>query len=300
MAIYVEIDIAADLERVWELTQSPDLHERWDLRFSGIEYLPKVAGEPQRFRYSTRLGFGMRVEGVGESVAERSSDGCAVSSLKFWSDDPKSLIREGSGFWKYSRLNGKTRFVTGFDYEPRYGLAGRLFDRFVFRPLIGWATAWSFDSMRLWIERSVPPEVARRHALIHLAARLGLAVVWVYQGLVPKLLFPQAGEAAIMRQANLPLLPPTTWLVIVGVLEVVYGVLVIACFRSRWVIGLQIPALVALSLAALLTTPKLFVGPFNPLTLNVALLALVAVALFAEQDLPSARGCRRKKAVERA
>jgi len=35
-AVYVEIDIAADLPRVWELTQEPSLHQRWDLRFSEI------------------------------------------------------------------------------------------------------------------------------------------------------------------------------------------------------------------------------------------------------------------------
>jgi len=37
-AVYVEIDIAADLPRVWELTQEPSLHQRWDLRFSEITY----------------------------------------------------------------------------------------------------------------------------------------------------------------------------------------------------------------------------------------------------------------------
>jgi len=35
----------------------PDLHERWDLRFTAIDYIPKHSqDEPQRFHYSTRIG----------------------------------------------------------------------------------------------------------------------------------------------------------------------------------------------------------------------------------------------------
>jgi uncharacterized protein YndB with AHSA1/START domain len=49
MSIYVEILIRAPLDAVWEHTQTPELHERWDLRFSEIDYLPRgSATEPQR------------------------------------------------------------------------------------------------------------------------------------------------------------------------------------------------------------------------------------------------------------
>ncbi len=62
-----------------------------------------VFAEPQRFRYATRIGFGLCVEGAGESVGNRTAEGQRTSVLKFWSDDPKSLIKEGSGYWKYIR-----------------------------------------------------------------------------------------------------------------------------------------------------------------------------------------------------
>ena len=41
MSIYVETLIQADLEDVWRHTQTPELHARWDLRFSDIRYLPR-------------------------------------------------------------------------------------------------------------------------------------------------------------------------------------------------------------------------------------------------------------------
>jgi hypothetical protein len=163
--IYVETRIRAPIDELWEKTQRPELHQRWDLRFTSIHYLPRVDGEPQRFRYETRLGFGLRVEGTGESVGEREgSNGGRTSALTFRSDDAKSLIREGSGYWRYVPTEDGVRFVTQYDYEPRFGIAGRIVDRLVFRPLLGWATAWSFDRLRLWLEEGLPPERSRRLA----------------------------------------------------------------------------------------------------------------------------------------
>jgi hypothetical protein len=47
MGIYVEIFIRGQLDDVWEKTQTPELHQRWDLRFTKIAYLPLT--QPQRF-----------------------------------------------------------------------------------------------------------------------------------------------------------------------------------------------------------------------------------------------------------
>ena len=68
-----------------------------------------------------------------------------------------------------------------------------------FRPIFGWATAWSFDRLRLWLEEAVVPEYSRDQALAHAAAVAGLAGVWLYQGLVPKLLRADSGEVAMWR-----------------------------------------------------------------------------------------------------
>ena len=81
--IYVEIDIRAPLDRIWRLTQMPDLHQRWDLRFSRIEYLPRPdPAQPQRFRYSTRIGLGLQIQGEGETVGcHAGPDGQRTSAL---------------------------------------------------------------------------------------------------------------------------------------------------------------------------------------------------------------------------
>ncbi|WP_237721560.1 hypothetical protein [Paenisporosarcina sp. TG20] len=54
--IYVEIEIQDDIERIWEYSQQPKLHEQWDLRFSSITYNDKLPGETlQTFTYSTKV-----------------------------------------------------------------------------------------------------------------------------------------------------------------------------------------------------------------------------------------------------
>src|SRR5579872_6767811 len=157
--VYVEILIHADIEEVWQQTQKPDLHEPWDLRFTSIRYLPRGSEtEPQMFEYTTRIGFGIEIAGKGESIGNReASTGKRTSALKFWSDDPKSLIREGSGYWQYIPTGDGTRFLTWYDYRTRFGWIGYLIDQLFFRPLLGWSTAWSFDRLRLHIERRVDP-----------------------------------------------------------------------------------------------------------------------------------------------
>src|SRR5215475_11102087 len=142
MRIYVEILVRVPIDTLWSHTQIPTLHERWDLRFSRIEYLPLTGdGAPQRFRYATRIGFGLEVSGDGETTGRRDlPDSSSTSALTFVSDAPLSIIREGSGYWKYIPTRDGVRFLTWYDYRTRFGPAGVIFDRLVFRPLIGWAT----------------------------------------------------------------------------------------------------------------------------------------------------------------
>ena len=145
---------------LWEKTQDPELHARWDLRFTSIE--PLGGG---RFRYATRLALGLEVAGLGESAGERhADDGSATSALTFWSDDRRALIRQGSGYWRYVPTDDGVRFITRYDYETRWGAAGDALD-LGFRPLLGWATAWSFDRLRLWLEEGIAPEESLRRLL---------------------------------------------------------------------------------------------------------------------------------------
>ncbi|MCX4670047.1 hypothetical protein OG453_25715 [Streptomyces sp. NBC_01381] len=181
MSLYVEAHIAAGLDELWARTQEPSQHQRWDLRFTEIDYLPQVAGEPQHFRYGTRVLPFLTIAGTGISAGEkRRPDGTRTSALRFASQHPLSLLQEGSGYWRYVPApDGGVRFLTGYDYRPRWGRFGVCADRALFRPLMGWATAWSFDRLRLWLERGITPERQLLHALGEAAFRAGCVLAAV-------------------------------------------------------------------------------------------------------------------------
>jgi hypothetical protein len=153
--ISVEIEIRSSIERVWQLTQQPTLHPRWDLRFSSIEPTQELAGGGYRFRYERRLPL-HTIVGTGTSVGERSRpDGTRTSALRFTTDDWLSPLGQGRGYWRYVPSATGVTFITGYDYAPGWG---RLLDALILRRFIGWMTAWSFDRLRIWAETGVEPE----------------------------------------------------------------------------------------------------------------------------------------------
>ncbi len=177
-ALYVEISIRTDLDEIWQRTQAPDQHQRWDLRFT------RITGDdaPRRFRYSVRVLPGVWLHGRGVCVGERHHpDGTWISALRFAPDTPLSPLGAGAGYWRYVPDRGGVRFITGYDYRPAWGAWADL----VVRPLMSWATAWSFDRLRLWLERGISPEASRRHALADLAVRVLVVTAVMLIGPVP-------------------------------------------------------------------------------------------------------------------
>ncbi|MFD6415359.1 hypothetical protein [Streptomyces sp. NPDC060194] len=203
MGLYAETLVDADMDVLWDRTQDPARHQSWDLRFTSIAYLPRGEDEPQRFRYATRVLPFLWVAGTGVSAGERQrSDGSRVSALRFASGHPLSLLAEGSGYWRYVPGPDGIRFLTGYDYRPRWGGFGAVADRLVFRPLMGWATAWSFDRLRLWCERGTTPRAALARALAECAARLVVVLVVLAA-------YPVAALATAALALLLPPLPGT-------------------------------------------------------------------------------------------
>lgn len=152
--IYVETSICADLDAVWDATQDPVQHVRWDVRFSKISPDGATVAGASTFTYERRVPF-HTVRGRGVSLGEKNGlDGARTSALRFQTKDRLSPIAAGRGFWRYVAEGQQvTVFVTGYDYSPGWGVL----DVFV-RPILGWATAWSFDRLRIWLETGVPPE----------------------------------------------------------------------------------------------------------------------------------------------
>lgn len=302
MSVYVEILVRAPMDALWTHTQTPSLHEKWDLRFSQIDYLPRShETDPQQFRYTTRIGCGLQVSGEGETVGQRrSGDGRASSALRFASAEPVSIIREGSGYWKYIPTADGIRFLTWYDYRTRFGTLGAVFDRLIFRPLIGWATAWSFDRLRLWLEERVDPAEAMRQTLVHFIARFALAAIFVYQGLVPKLVARHIDEIAMLRDAGIPADAGPFVMAALGTCEMALGAALLVAWCRRWPAWVSLASMLIATTVVDLRSPRFFGAAFNPFSLNVAVASLAAIDLLVVAGVPSAAHCRRRPSSEHA
>jgi hypothetical protein len=281
---------------LWTHTQDPATHQQWDLRFTEIKYLPKDnPTDPQKFLYSTKIGFGIKVNGIGESVATKTKDnGESTSVLKFSSDSNLSIIRQGSGYWKYVPESDGIKFFTGYDYETRWGIFGKVFDKSIFRPLMIWATAWSFDCLKNWIEKGLHPKQAINAQLTVLLSSIALSLVWIYQGLIPKLLFSNSGEIEILKQSGAFTGNEKNVLTFIGWAEILFG-LIILFVHKKSIHIINIIALLLLSAAALFSNAKIFTFPFNPFSLNISMIAISIIAILNIRFLPKASNCITKQ-----
>jgi MFS family permease len=110
-----------------------------------------------------------------------------------------------------------------------------------------------------------------------LICRVALAFSWVYQGTVPKIACMSKGEIDLLGHV----IPVYQWaceaVLWIGIAEIIFGLFLLLT-RWRWVFWLNVVALIGLLCFVALFEPTMFTLPFNPLTLNVALIALSMIA----------------------
>lgn len=294
--IYVSAEMNTTMEKLWEYTQEPRIHTEWDARFTEISYLEKQEGEPQKFLYKTKIGFGLEIAGEGESIGEiRKETGERISSLKFWTDNTLSLIQIGRGYWKYTPCKEHIHFETQYDYDTRYGRIGNVIDFYMFRPLLGWATAWSFDALKLWLEKGLHPRLLIRRTMTYWLVCFLFAFVWMYQGIFPKIIFSHPEEMKMLSAIIGSTGNSIAILKVIGMLEIIFGIIWLFPVPKQKLFILHIFMLIALTIVAGFTNIVSFTEPFNPITLNVLLMGVSIVGYMNSFDLPSAKNCKRKR-----
>ncbi|WP_192980867.1 DoxX-like family protein [Pseudomonas sp. EggHat1] len=125
----------------------------------------------------------------------------------------------------------------------------------------------------------------RRLAQIAWLARLALALVFIWHGLAPKILWLSPDEVAMIAVHGLPdhpLFAPQLIAAVGGIAEILLGVLLLTVRRQRWPLLVAGAVLLVLLLDVVLLSPHLLIQAFNPLSTNLAALALCAVAWLAE------------------
>ncbi|CDQ40325.1 DoxX-like family protein [Virgibacillus salexigens] len=296
--IYVELPIQSDINTLWEITQNPNLHEQWDLRFSSITYLPRESEEqPQEFSYKTKIGFGFCIEGWGKSIGKvHTKDRTSVSSLQFGTDQNLSIIKEGGGYWEYKPQENATLFLTKYNYKTRFGWLGKYFDFLIFRPLISWATAISFDVLKRWVETGDSPSSQYFRLFSSWLFIYFFSFVWIYHGLTSKLIHQHPAELSMMQMTfSIKANEASVLVIVTGMVEVIIGLLWLGYKNRGLLYRIQIVIFLIFAIVSSLTVPSQLFHPFNPITFNMALLVISIVGLTIYKNIPTAKNCKRKQ-----
>lgn len=110
--------------------------------------------------------------------------------------------------------------------------------------------------------------------------RAGMAVVWLTEGLLPKVFFQQPMEIAVVANSGLVSMDPATFLRLLGLAQAASApaALLLPPRLARFLLWGQVLALVLLPLLVSSQDPLLWVHPFGPMTKNVPILVGTAVA----------------------
>ena len=105
-------------------------------------------------------------------------------------------------------------------------------------------------------------------------ARIGLGLVWVYQGIVPKLFFPMEFELDIIERSQMYLHSPRVMIFLVGIGETAIGLWLLSGYRERFACLFATSFMLLLQVIVVFIEPSLLIGPFGGIAKNIGLIAL--------------------------
>jgi uncharacterized membrane protein YphA (DoxX/SURF4 family) len=105
-------------------------------------------------------------------------------------------------------------------------------------------------------------------------ARLCLAFIWIYLGLVPKLLTRVPLEHDVVRRTGLYVSSPELTIQMIGVFEIGLGIWLVTGFKEKLACIVTSGFLIILMILAVIQEPILLAGPFGGMAKNSAVLVL--------------------------
>jgi len=106
-----------------------------------------------------------------------------------------------------------------------------------------------------------------------------IALLWIYQGLFPKLIFKVEDEQYIWQYMGLAS-EYICWIIsLSGIAEIIFGFMFLL-FTQRYLHWLNIISLIGLFFFVLLIYPNRIYQAFNPVVMNLGLISLSIIALW--------------------
>ena len=101
--------------------------------------------------------------------------------------------------------------------------------------------------------------------------RISLGLVWLYQGLVPKIFTFEPLEQEIVERVGLFLISPQFSTHMIGIIEMLFGLWLISGYRERLACLTTSLFLLVLTILVIFEEPSLLIGPFGGIIKNICL-----------------------------
>jgi len=117
-------------------------------------------------------------------------------------------------------------------------------------------------------------------------SQLVIAILWIYQGLIPKLIFQVQDEHYVWQQLNIAAVYIPWMISLSGLAEIIFGSLFLF-LTHKYLHWLSIISLIGLFICVLLIYPDQIYQAFNPVVMNIALGSLSLISLWCIDALQS-------------
>ena len=108
---------------------------------------------------------------------------------------------------------------------------------------------------------------------VRIICRLALGVIWLYEGLVPKLLFVRQDQIDLVERSGLFIGTPELFLQLLGVGQAVCGLWLLAGFAERLAVFVATTGMVILIVLVARANPAMLTDPYGALIKDVCLIA---------------------------
>jgi uncharacterized membrane protein YphA (DoxX/SURF4 family) len=108
---------------------------------------------------------------------------------------------------------------------------------------------------------------------VRIICRLALGFVWLYEGLVPKLLFVRQDQIDLVQRSGLFIGTPEFFLQLLGVGQVVCGLWLLAGFAERLAVFIATTGMVILIVLVARANPAMLTDPYGALIKDLCLVA---------------------------
>ena len=119
---------------------------------------------------------------------------------------------------------------------------------------------------------------------INMVSRVTLAFIFIYHGLVPKIIWLSSVEVSLTSAHNFGVSAELISTV-AGVMEILLGLSIVLLRKSLAPIYIAMILLVALLVDVAIVMPMLLVDAFNPVTINIASIVVGYIIVITQQNL---------------